>query len=267
MKSLTLLLITTLLSLHALADTFTFGIVPQQSATRLAAQWGPILEKISEKSGHMIVFSTAADIPTFEQRLKQGEYDFSYMNPYHYSVFSEMPGYMAFAKARDKQIKGIIVVKKGSGIKSLEQLEKQSIAFPSPAAFAASILTQGELNQLGITFTPDYVSSHDSVYLSVAKGFYPAGGGIYRTFESLPAETRDLLTPIKETKGYTPHAIAVHPRVPRDVVDAVSQVLYQLDQSPETLQMLSALKIKGFAEAKDNDWDDVRSLNINLLSQ
>ncbi|WP_159739103.1 phosphate/phosphite/phosphonate ABC transporter substrate-binding protein [Vibrio atypicus] len=247
------------------AEVYTFGIVPQQSAKRLAAQWTPILDEISRQTGHTIVFSTAADIPTFEQRLKEGEYDFAYMNPYHYTVYSQNPGYRAMAKAKDKRLKGIIVVKKGSNITSASQLEGKTLAFPSPAAFAASILTRNYLTQASVEFEPEYVSSHDSVYLAVAKGFYPAGGGIYRTFNSLPDETKKLLTPIWETNGFTPHAIAAHPRVPQTIVEAVSLSFSQLGQTKETQNIIKPLRIQSFALAHDSDWDDVRELNINLL--
>lgn len=245
--------------------TYTFGIVPQQSASRLASQWSPILAQLSLTTGHTIEFATAADIPTFEENLRLGRYDFSYMNPYHYAVFSEASGYQALAKAKDKQIKGIIVVKKDSGISSLEQLNDHALAFPSPAAFAASILTRSGLHTANVDFTAHYVSSHDSVYLSVAKGFYTAGGGIYRTFNSLPEETREQLTVIWTTEGYTPHAIAAHTRIPQQVSDDVQQALVTLTDHPDSQAALTHLKIKGFIEAQDSDWDDVRHLNISLL--
>ena len=160
------------------ADPVTFGIVPQQSASRLAELWGPIAAYLGEKTGLEVQFRTAPDIPAFEQRLASGEYDIAYMNPYHYTVFHESPGYSAIAKARDKRIKGIIVVRKESPIERLEQLDGEQLAFPAPAAFAASILPRSHLKAIGIEFIPKYVSSHDSVYSSVAKGFFPAGGGV-----------------------------------------------------------------------------------------
>ena len=42
----------------------SFAIVPQQSATKLAKLWSPILRYIGEKSGYTLVFRTAKDIPT-----------------------------------------------------------------------------------------------------------------------------------------------------------------------------------------------------------
>ena len=128
-------------------DTLTFGIVPQQSAKRLATLWTPILQRISHKSALNIVFSTAKDIPTFEKRLAKGEYDIAYMNPYHYVVFNKSVGYNAIAKQQGKTIRGVIVSKVGSDIKNINDLQGARLAFPAPAAFAASILPRAELKK------------------------------------------------------------------------------------------------------------------------
>lgn len=249
------------------AKSITFGIVPQQSASRLASQWTPIMQYLSEQSGQQFIFETAADIPTFEKRLRNGEYDFAYMNPYHYTTFSTSPGYRALAKAKDKKIKGLIVVKKGSGITDVEQLVGENLAFPSPAAFAASILTRDYLTQRNVEFTPQYVSSHDSVYLAVAKGLYPAGGGIMRTFNSIDPSVREELVPLWITNGFTPHAIAAHPRVDPKLVQQIAELLERLDAHPVGKKQLNSLNIKGFVSAYDREWDDIRALNINLIKQ
>ncbi|MEH6446772.1 MAG: PhnD/SsuA/transferrin family substrate-binding protein, partial [Oceanospirillaceae bacterium] len=147
--------------------TLKLGVVPQQSAKVLAKLWTPISQYLSEKTGMNIIFSTARDIPTFEKRLLAGEYDIAYMNPYHFTVFNQKPGYQAIAKEQSKRIKGIIVVPKDSLITQLSQLDGKTLAFPAPAAFAASVLPRAKMRADGIKITPKYVSSHDSVYLSV----------------------------------------------------------------------------------------------------
>ncbi|WP_028863928.1 phosphate/phosphite/phosphonate ABC transporter substrate-binding protein [Psychromonas aquimarina] len=247
-------------------ESLTFGIVPQQSASKLAQLWNPIFEEISRKSGIKIDFATAPDIPTFEKRLAAGEYDIAYMNPYHYVVFNKSVGYQALAKARDKSIKGIIVVAKNSEIKTLNDLENSTLAFPAPAAFAASILTQSDLASDQVTFTAKYVSSHDSVYRTVAKGIYPAGGGVVRTFKNVAPEIREQLRILWTTKGYTPHAIAVHPRVKAENSQKIQQVLTTMEEHATGRKLLNNIKIKGFESAEDSDWNDIRALKLTLLS-
>ncbi|WP_372880101.1 phosphate/phosphite/phosphonate ABC transporter substrate-binding protein [Psychromonas sp.] len=246
-------------------QSLTFGIVPQQSAAELAKLWGPIVKDLSRTSGIDIHFATAPDIPTFEKRLSAGEYDIAYMNPYHYVVFNQSPGYQALAKARDRLIKGILVVAKDSKINELTDLQNTTLAFPAPAAFAATILTQADLTAQEIDFIPNYVSSHDSVYLTVAKGIYPAGGGVLRTFENIPAELRGQLRILSTTKGYTPHAIAIHPRIAAEA-DKLQQALIAMEQRQTGKDLLDKINIKGFAQAVDSDWDDIRALKLQQLS-
>ncbi len=257
-------LVLSIVAIPLRAEPLTFAVVPQQSASRLAQQWGPIMQVMSRYVGQEIVFTTAPDIPTFESRLKAGEYDFAYMNPYHFTVFNQQPGYQALAHAKDKKIKGIIVIRKDSGINQLQQLSGAELAFPSPAAFAASILTRSHLLNNGVDFTPKYVSSHDSVYLSVARGLYPAGGGVLRTFNAIAPEIREQLVPIWTTEGFTPHAIAAHPAIAPELSQKVQEYLVNMDNSETDAKLLAPLKIKGFVTAGNDAWDDVRALNIGL---
>lgn len=247
------------------AETLSFGIVPQQSAKKLAKLWTPISNHLSEKVGVKILFSTANDIPTFEKRLLEGEYDIAYMNPYHYTVFHQKPGYEAIAKQKDKKIKGIVVVAKDSPLTALDQLAGETLSFPSPAAFAASVLPRAKMSKDGIDITPKYVSSHDSVYLTVSRGLFPAGGGVMRTYNNTAPEVRDNLRVLWSTPDYTPHALAVHPRVDNDVKIKLQRALVEMASDPEGQALLKAINFKALERAKDEDWDDIRGLNIKLL--
>ena len=248
-------------------ESFTFGIVPQQSASKLAKLWVPVFRYLGQRAGMDLKFHTAPNIPEFERRVAAGDYDFAYVNPYHYVVFSRSPGYRAFASAKDKRIKGILVVRKESPIRSPLELEGETLAFPAPAAFAASMLTRAFLTREGATFTPKYVSSHDSVYRTVAKGLYPAGGGVLRTFNNVEPEVREQLRVLWTTEGYTPHAFSAHPRIPADAVDRLARAMAQMHTDEEGRALLTALSMKGFEDARDSDWNDVRGLDLHLLDE
>lgn len=254
-------------SQDVLAKTFVFGVVPQQSAQKLAAKWSPVFRYLSKKSGHRLVFSTAKSIPEFEKRLANGIYDFAYMNPYHFTVFNRSPGYNAFGRQRDKQIKGIVVVPKDSPITSIEQLEDLKLAFPAPAAFAASVLPRAKFKTEGISISPNYVRSHDSVYLAVSRGFFAAGGGVMRTFKNTDPEVRANLRVLWTTRPYTPHAFASHPDVDDAVVADVTRALVSMNDDPEGRALLATISFKGMQSAANEDWDDVRGLGLDLLDE
>ncbi|OED39858.1 phosphate ABC transporter substrate-binding protein [Chromatiales bacterium (ex Bugula neritina AB1)] len=252
---------------NSYARDYTFSIVPQQSAAKIARLWGPLLKQISSDTGLSLKLTTAKDIPTFEKRLTQGKYDFAYMNPYHFTVFSKKPGYLALAHQKDKYIRGIVVVRKDSPLTNLAELDGSTLAFPSPAAFAASILTQAKLINDSINYTPRYVSSHDSVYLAVARGLVPAGGGVIRTFKNTDPALREQLKIFWTTPKYTPHAFAAHPAVPHADRLKLQAALSSLDTTEAGRALLSAINFKGIKPAESDSWNDVRELNLSVLSE
>lgn len=247
--------------------TFTFGLVPQQSATKLARLWGPIMQYIGKKSGTRLLFKTAPNIPEFERRCAKGEYDIAYMNPYHYTVFHRSPGYEVFARQKNKRIRGIMVVRKESTIHPLHDLSGKTLAFPAPAAFAASVLPRANLANNDIPFSAKYVSSHDSVYRTVAKGLYVAGGGIQRTFNNVNPAVREQLRVLWTSEPFTPHAFAAHPRVDPAVITRIREVMINMENNPEGKELLTNINFKGIEAGEDKDWDDVRALGIDLLKK
>lgn len=249
----------------AAAQTITVGVVPQQSAAEMAKAWVPLLVYLEERTGLRLNFETAKNIPTFEMRLAKGEYDIAYMNPYHYVVFHAAPGYNAFACEKDRKIQGFIVVPKASPATRLEDLAGMTLAFPAPAAFAATILPLAHLKALNIPVTPTFTSSHDSVYLGVSRGFFPAGGGINRTFENIPQEVRANLRILWKSPFYTPHALAAHPRLRPEITRKLQAALLALDTDPRGRELLAGIGFKGFEEGRDADWNDIRKLGIRLL--
>lgn len=248
------------------AKNYTVGIVPQQSASELARIWIPVFNVINERAGVPLRFATAPDIPAFEKRLAAGTYDLAYMNPYHYTVFSQKPGYVAFAKEKGRRLRGIVVVRKDSPITDLTGLAGKEVSFPAPASFAATVLVRAELESKKINVQPKFVGSHESVYLNVAKGIHAGGGGIARTFQTMDAPVRDELRILWQTKDYTPHAFAAHPRVPAEIVTRVRDAMLLADSDARGKAALKDIGFNGIEAAQDSEWADVRALGIKTLA-
>jgi phosphonate transport system substrate-binding protein len=240
-------------------EALVFGVVPQQSASRLARVWAPLLDHLAAVLERPVRFATAKDIPTFEACLAAGAYDIAYMNPYHYVVFSARIGYRAVAHQADRKLRGILVARADGGLTALSDLDGKTVAFPSPAAFGASVLTQAEAAQAGVTLTPVYVRSHDSVYHAVAGGHVAAGGGVLRTWATVPESVRGTLRIIHRTGAYTPHAFAVSADLYPAAADAVAAAL--TDAGPAVLEPLG---MTGIVAASDAAWDDVRALDLSV---
>jgi phosphonate transport system substrate-binding protein len=256
-----------LLSERAVAEpddsaVLTFGVIPQQASEKLAKDWVPLMALLSDAVGQPIRFATAPDIPEFERRLSQGAYDIAYMNPYHFIAISEGGGYQALVRQKDHKLRGIIVVSRDLRFESVDELAGESIAFPAPMAFAATLVTRSHLNTHAPGYRPRFVNSHDSVYRGVADGLFAAGGGIVRTLREVSPDIQAKLEVLWLSPGYTSHPIATHTRVPEELRGQLANAFLTLTDNEPGQNLLEALGMSGFQPAANSDWDDVRQLDF-----
>lgn len=245
----------------AQAGEYTIGIAPQQSASELAKRWGPIIKYWSETAGHTFQFRTAKDIATFQQDLSKGIYDIMFVNAHHYTVFNKDPGYVAFAHEAECANAGILVVAKEGPIQRVEQLAGASIAFSSPSAVIGTWLPAQYLETQDIAFTANFVKSMDSVYLGVAKGLFPAGGGEFRTFGGLDPEIKKQLHILWKSE-FPCHPFSALPRVPQAVIQQLQQAMLGMHKHPSTEVLLKAVNIKAFVAGSDAEYRVVRNMNL-----
>lgn len=241
---------------------YSFGIGPQQAATEIAKRWTPIMQYLTEKSGVSLHLKTAKDIPLFQEQMKGGVYDFSFINPYHYLIFNKAAGYFPFAQEHEGKLIGVLVVKKDGPIQDVSQLDGQTLAFPAANALAATWLPMQHLNEKGVNVTQQYVVSMDSVYRAVAKGLFPAGGGEMRTLGTIDPEVRSQLRVLWTSEALPPFAFVAHPRVPKQVVAQVQKAMDEMDSNPQGIALLKAVNFKGMRKADDSDYAIMRKLNI-----
>ncbi len=246
------------------SKVISFGVGPQQSSNELAKRWTPFLEYLSEKSGYTIQFQTTKDIPTYQKAMKAGQFDIAYINPYHYTLFRKAANYDAFAQEKDATLTGVVVVRKDSPYKSMAELNGKDFACPAPTALTATVMPMQKFKQLKVNVTPNYVTSHDSVYRAVAKGLYPAGGGELRTLNNMDPEIRDQLRILWSAPSLPPFMFASHPRLSKDAVKRIQTAMLQMDKDPAAAPLLKALNFKGIVTAKDSDYNAMRKLNIQM---
>lgn len=262
-----LLVLLLLANFHSSAQSndqaYQVGVVPQFDARRTVAIWSPILEILEKETGIKYELIIAKDIPTFEKALFAGKYHLAYMNPYHFLVASKKQGYIPLVKDTSKQLSGIIVVRKDSPIKKLEELNNLTIAYPAPNALGASLMPRAILaNEYKIKTRPSFVKSHDSVYLNVVTGMASAGGGVMKTLNSQPEEIKANLRVLFTTSKVAPHPIAVHPKVAQGDFNKIKKAFNVMAQSKEGGLLLSRIPMKKAGEAFVEDYLPLQSLGL-----
>lgn len=263
MKGFLLILLFCFILLQNLS-ALTLGVVPQQNLFHLLKVWHPIVSYLEKETGEKIQLKIAPSIPAFEKLLYSGQYDLAYMNPYHY-VLAHKKGYKIAVRA-EKKLVGIVVVKKTSSIKDFSHVEDKSFLFPSPDAFAATLLVKYELfHKYGIDINTlhnfVYVNSHDSVYKGVARDIGDFGGGVERTFNNLDDNnSKNALRILYKTQTYPSHPFAYKSSMPKKLQEKFTKAFLNMPNN-----LLDSLNVKKFILTDDKEYDSIRNL-INKLS-
>lgn len=267
--SLTALLVWAASPAQAEETVYDFGVLPQVATAKVAEQWIPFLDRISEASGVKLRFVTAPTISEFGTRAKEGAYHFYYHNTLAYVQQDDR--YVAFAREVGAKTVGVIVVSKDSKIKKLSDLKGKTIAVPSAGSFGSTVLPLfAAQHEGGLDLQKDLKvvisGSHEAGYQAVLQGKADAAGGLTRTFQLMPDEARAKLRIFYTTKEYSPLPFAARKDVPAKVVARVQKAIAEFSKNPANAPILAELNMKqGFEAAKPSDWDDVRKAREGLV--
>lgn len=244
-------------------EVYSFGVVPQFEARKLSEIWVPILDQLEQRTGVEFQMVGSPRIPEFEQAFTNGDFDFAYMNPYHALMAFSAQGYTPLVNDGGRELFGILVVQKDSPIQSASELGGKKLAFPAPNALGASLLMRADLDTIfKVKFSTSYVSTHSSAYLNVALGEADAAGGVMGTFRAQPAEIRDKLRIIYETRKVPPHPVVVHPRVPKEVQEKVRQAFLDMAATDEGAELLSKIPIRAATSVNEESFYSLREMNL-----
>jgi len=223
------------LAQQALAEagtSYTLGVVPQYDQRKLFSIWKPIAEEISRRSGLEIRLVVTLTIPEFEEAIEKGTFDFVYANPYHILRVSNSQGYIPLVRDQEP-LRGIVLVRNDSPIKSIDELAGKTLAVPSPNAIGASLLIRADLERLyGVHVSMLNAKTHSSAYLNVLNGLSDAGGGVQKTLAEQSQPVQDALRILYTTRGIPSHPIAAHHRIRPDIRELIKDTLLKMSTTP-----------------------------------
>lgn len=225
-------------------ESYTVSIVPQSSSSAIYNDWQPLLDYLNETLDLKLELELQDSIKNFEVDFLEANPDFLFLNPYHEVMAHKAHGYIPLLSDASRRLKGILVVPKASELTQIEELHNKQVAFPAPNAFGASLYLRAYLDDVGIYINPTYVGTHANAYRHAMLGEAAASGGVYNTLRKESEAFQTALRVLYETPGVTPHPLAVHPRVPEHIREAVVQAVLELTKTEEGRQLLQAVQLK-----------------------
>jgi len=246
-------------------DTFIFGIHPLHNPERLHEFFGPITDYLSNNiEGVSFKIEASRNYATFDEKLYSGKFHFALPNPYQ-TINSFEHGYKVFAKmADDENFRGIIIVRKDSGVNEVTDLKGGSVSFPAPTALAATMLPQYFLQAHGLDVMQDidiqYVGSQESSIMNVMLGNTIAGATWPPPWRTLSKERPQLAKEMKiiwRTPSLPNNSLVARKDIDQQIVNKVKALLLTLHEQPQGKAWLAKIGLSQFETAENETYDPV----------
>lgn len=233
---------------------YIFAIHPLHNSRKYFEVYQPLVDYINRNTNEFYLrLEASKDYPQFEEKLIQRKFHFALPNPYQ-SVRSIQYGYSIFGKmGDDERFRGIIIVRKDSHIRSVNDLKGSSISFPSATALAAAMMPKYFLKSNGLDAEKDaqclYVGSQESSIMNVFLGKTKAGCTWPPPWESFlreHPEMKEALTVQWETEPLINNGLVVRNDIPNNHTAIISKLLFTLHTSHEGREILKKINLSRF---------------------
>ncbi|TAJ82857.1 MAG: phosphate/phosphite/phosphonate ABC transporter substrate-binding protein [Gallionellaceae bacterium] len=245
---------------------YVVGIHPLHNPKRLFEIYGPIVAYVEANiPGAHFRLEASRNYEEFEKKLYSGHFDFAMPNPYQ-TVRSLKHGYRIFGKmGNDEDFRGIILVRKDSGIRTVSDLKGKKVAYPAATALAATMMPQYYLHTHGLDVNRDienlYVGSQESSIMNVLRGHVAAGATWPLPWKTFVRENPALAgqLEVKWQTGTLPNnGWVVRKNVPPELAARFAALLFGLEVSARGKDMLAHLPISRFEVATETTYEPVR---------
>jgi len=252
---------------------YVIGIHPLHNPKRLFEVYGPIVDFLNANMPEAdLTLEASRNYEEFDRKLYSGHFDFAMPNPYQ-TVNSLEHGYRVFGKmADDDDFRGIILVRRDSGINTVADLKGKAVSYPAPTALAATMMPQYYLHTHGIDINHDienrYVGSQESSIINVLRGHVAAGATWPVPWKTFSKENPQLAAQLEvkwQTEPLQNNGWVVRKDIPTAVANKFAALLFDLNQHEQGREMLARIPVTRFEPANDDSYGPVQAFIATFI--
>lgn len=181
------------------------------------------------------------------------------------AVKAAKQGYHIVGKfADDNQYRGVILARKESAVKQVQDLKGKIIACPGPEALAGTKQPLYYLATHGLNLQKDvsivHVASFESVYMNVYLGKTFAGTAWISAWESFAKQEPTIaakLVPLWITESLPSIALIIRNDVPVDVEEKLLELIFNMHLTKEGQKILLAMGTLSFKQANADSYKKI----------
>lgn len=252
-------------------DELRLGVFPRRNAKTTVQYFKPLAEYLSQHLGVKVKVETAKNFKEFWKGVSQKKYDIVHYNQRHYIESNNQYGYEVFAKNEEygsTTIAGAFVVRKDSGINSLQDLKGKKILFGGgKKAMISYVVNTVMLRRAGLTpneYIEAFAKNPPNATIATFHRYADAAGvgDVGLKIPILASKGVDVaqlkLIGVSEPLPHLPWA--VKGELPASLKQKIQQLLVDLSQSQKGRNILQQAEITGLHKATDAEYDIHRKI-------
>lgn len=251
------------------AAEIKFGTVPRLSAAELQTMFTPLADYLTKETGEKVSIVVPKDFQAFKDAARSGQFEIGFANPLLYVEVKDKSNAQPLALSSEvksgTRLRGIIVVRKDSGINTIHDLKGKKFVFmdkDSPAGYLFQMLL---LNKAGfdtkkdITILP-FAKRHEKVTMAVFDKTADAGGIREDELEKVKDKVDISQLRIVGYTDYFPNwpFFATAKAKPETVAKVRAALLKLKPNDPQNQAILGPARLTGFIPVEDKEYDDLR---------
>lgn len=248
---------------------YAFGVLNQRSLQATAAYWNPILNYVSMRSGVPLELHIGRTANETTDRVVSGKLDFTYTN-HLFTPKRDQLGWRVLARQDSPGIRGQVVVLDNSPVKSMRDLNGESVAFANPYGVTGYYVPMDLLMRSGVKVVPVFAGNQEAAMGQLVSGQVAAAGVNHQVMADFAQRRNVKYRVLGESELYYDLAVMASPRISAADGEKVRQAFISMTSVAEGLsvlqlaaQSLGLPKVRGFVPADDRDYSNYRSFFKN----
>lgn len=246
--------------------TIHFAVHPLHNPKKLFDSYQPLMDHLSSKiEGMRFEVEASRDYQEYERKFMSREPEFLLPNPWQ-TLEAMKRGYTVIAMAGEPDdFKGLFIVRRDAGIRTVADIRGKSVAYPSKTALAACIMPQWYLHSHGIDVNREidnrYVGSQESAIMNAYLRETAVGvtwPPPWRAFEAEHPREAEQLQVIWETDSLLNNSVMARADIPMELRQRVADELVALNRTEQGRVLLAGIATRRFLPADDKTYEVVR---------
>ncbi|WP_417328540.1 phosphonate ABC transporter substrate-binding protein [Halarcobacter sp.] len=249
-------------------EKLTFGVIPVAGSTSMKENFGPLTKYLEDSLGIKVEMKLAGDYTGIITGMAHNHIDFAYLGPKSYVEAARRANAEALVVEVDGEsglpgYRGTIITKKGSGLKTLEDIKGKKWAFTSSQSTSGTLVptvmfSKKRIDPKKYFSKVIYSGGHEASILSVKAGKVDAASTNNLDFNRGLGKqwTKDEFNVIYTSELIPGAPVAIKKELPISLKMALKGALV----SYKDAEGLKRLKNKGFIPGDDSVYNSIREL-------